>query len=149
MQKRIVANALLLPEVKKILSEGLTVTLPVTGNSMLPFIIGGRESVVLQKPSAPLQKGEIVLAQIAPDSYVIHRIVDCRGGQIILMGDGNLSATEACCPENVLGVVVKIMKAGKSMDCRTPLQRRKAALWYVLLPVRRYLVAIYRRLILK
>ena len=56
MQKRIVANALLLPEVKKILSEGLTVTLPVTGNSMLPFIIGGRESVVLQKPSAPLQK---------------------------------------------------------------------------------------------
>ena len=96
MQKRIVANALLLPEVKKILSEGLTVTLPVTGNSMLPFIIGGRESVVLQKPSAPLQKGEIVLAQIAPDSYVIHRIVDCRGGQIILMGDGNLSATEAC-----------------------------------------------------
>ena len=48
MQKRIVANALLLPEVKKILSEGLTVTLPVTGNSMLPFIIGIRRMGVFE-----------------------------------------------------------------------------------------------------
>ena len=35
------------------MGEGVCVTLPVNGNSMLPFIIGGKESVILQQPSQP------------------------------------------------------------------------------------------------
>ena len=35
-------NALLLGEVEKTLADGRTVALNATGNSMLPFIIGGQ-----------------------------------------------------------------------------------------------------------
>ena len=35
-------------EAIRLVEEGVSVTLPVNGRSMLPFIIGGRESVILQ-----------------------------------------------------------------------------------------------------
>ena len=34
-------------EALRLVQEGVTVTFPVTGQSMLPFIIGGKESVIL------------------------------------------------------------------------------------------------------
>lgn len=45
MSRLIIANEDLLPEVAKMLAEGLIVTLPVKGNSMLPFIMGGDRTV--------------------------------------------------------------------------------------------------------
>lgn len=139
---------ILMPEIKTMLAEGLTVTLPVRGNSMLPFIAGGRDSVMLRQPFAPFRRGEIVLAHTVEKGYVIHRIVACREGRITLMGDGNLCGeTEECSPEDVLGVVTKIIKRERTVNCRSPFQRTKARLWYMLLPARRYLLAVYRRLI--
>jgi hypothetical protein len=41
----------ILKEAIRLVEEGVCVTLPVDGRSMLPFIIGGQESVILQKPS--------------------------------------------------------------------------------------------------
>lgn len=139
-------NGILLSEVARMLEEGLMVTLPVTGTSMLPFIVGGQDSVVLQKAAASWRTGEIVLARTETGVYVIHRIVACSGQWVTLMGDGNLSGTELCRPENVLGVVIRIVKGGRCVDCRLPAERRKARLWYWLLPVRRYLLAVYRRI---
>ena len=48
-------------EAIRFVEEGVKVALPVDGNSMLPFIIGGKESVVLQKPGE-LKVGDVVLA---------------------------------------------------------------------------------------
>ena len=59
----------IIEEAIKLASEGVCVTLPVDGRSMLPFIIGGRESVILQKPVAPKQ-GDVVLAHIEGSRYV-------------------------------------------------------------------------------
>jgi hypothetical protein len=36
-------NEVMLPEVAKMLSEGKQVTIKAKGNSMLPFIVGGRD----------------------------------------------------------------------------------------------------------
>lgn len=59
-----VPNSVLLPEVERLLREGRRVTLRTRGHSMLPFIVGGRDSVVLRPPTLPLQPGRIVLALI-------------------------------------------------------------------------------------
>lgn len=49
--------------VKALISEGHHVVLPVKGNSMLPFIIGGRESVELIPPPKA-QVGDVILAWV-------------------------------------------------------------------------------------
>lgn len=49
-------------------------TLKVRGNSMLPFIVGDRDSVVLIK-AQQLKNGDIVLAHLNNSRYVLHRII--------------------------------------------------------------------------
>lgn len=145
MRKITLANEELFPEVVKMLSEGKRVTLKVKGNSMLPFIVGDRDSVVLQKQDI-YNIGDIVLTEIAPKFFVLHRIIRIEVDKITLMGDGNLSGTEICTKENILGQAISIIKKGKSIDCNSKNEQRKAKIWKQLLPVRRYLLAIYRRI---
>jgi SOS-response transcriptional repressor LexA len=139
-------DAEVMSEVVRLVAEGVSVTLPVNGMSMLPFIIGGRESVVLQKPTA-LREGQVVLAWVDGTRYVVHRIIGIDGEHITLMGDGNLVGTEHCTAADVKGVVTHVMDAQERLRDLYSWHRRWAArLWRWLRPVRRYLLAIYIRL---
>ena len=40
----------IIKEAVRLVQDGVSVTFPVKGRSMLPFIFGGRDSVILQKP---------------------------------------------------------------------------------------------------
>jgi len=88
MDKRVVPNKVLLEEAGLLLEEGREVSFTPLGNSMLPFIRGGKDSVRLcKKPS--VEVGDIVLARL-PGRYVLHRVVGMEGERLTLMGDGNL-----------------------------------------------------------
>lgn len=147
MQTRVVPNHELIPEIGKLIQEGTDVVFRPKGMSMLPFIRGGRDSVVLRKADG-LEVGDIVLAEVSKGTYVLHRIESIVGNVIILMGDGNLGGRERCTSNQVIAVALRILKDKKEIDCRSSRHIRRARLWRRLLPVRRYLLAIYRRVIL-
>lgn len=139
-------NEKLLPEVASLLMEGHKVTLRVKGQSMLPFIIGDRDSVILQKPER-LKTGDIVLAEIAPRTFFLHRIIKIENKSVTLMGDGNIRRTEVCHINNISGCVSAIIRDEKVIDYTKNRMKAKAYLWHKLLPLRRYLLAIYKRTI--
>lgn len=150
METLTIPNDILLSQVSLILAGGQRVTLKVRGSSMLPFITGDRDSVEMEKPSRELAVGDIVLAEILPGRWVIHRIFEINGNEVILMGDGNIRGTEKCRLEDVHGLILFVVTpSGKKKDCRSPRAMRRARLWRRLLPVRRLLLAVYRRTILK
>lgn len=64
-------------------NDGITVTLPVKGKSMTPFIMNG-ENVLLEK-SAKYDVGDIVLAHLPEKRFVIHRVFSRKGDSITLM----------------------------------------------------------------
>ncbi len=142
--KKIIGNDILIAEVHKLLLEGRRVTLKVKGVSMLPFIVGDRDSVLLEQ-SPTYSVGDIVLAEVQPSTYVLHRILSIEGNQVTLMGDGNCYGTEHCTLADILGRTVTIFFGNKEIDPNSPKQRKRARLWRQLLPVRRYLLAILRR----
>ena len=78
MKKMIVPNEILLAEADDLLSKGIEVVLMTKGNSMLPFIRGEKDSVNLKRFGA-VEVGDIVLARIAPQRYVLHRIFAIDG----------------------------------------------------------------------
>lgn len=143
--KIIVPNVILLSEVERMLKEGKQVTLRAKGNSMLPFIRNGRDSVMLTG-KFQLQKGDIVLAKTNQGTFVLHRIIRLNEQTITLMGDGNLRGTETCERKDVFGKVTTILKNGKTINPYNPWNSWKSVCWIKLLPLRRYLLAIYRRL---
>ena len=135
----------IIQEAVRLVQDGVSVTFPVKGRSMLPFIIGGRERVILQKPSS-LQRGQVVLAQVGPDRYVVHRIIKIEPDRITLMGDGNICGTESCTPSNVLAIATHVVdEKGKRRTLESKGQMFKAKVWYVIRPLRRIILAVLRR----
>ena len=149
----------IIEEAIRLVGEGVCVTLPVKGNSMLPFIIGGRESVILQKPFDRLRDrtvgepvgprvGDVVLAWVKGGYYVVHRIIAIDGDTVTLMGDGNLSITEQCAVSDIKALVTHVVSAdGRQHEIDNLWRRCAARLWWHLRPIRRYLLALYRRVI--
>lgn len=146
MKKVVMPNEILLPEVARLVAEGESVSIRTKGNSMLPFIRGDKDSVVLESPEG-FGVMDIVLAEIRKGVFVLHRVVAVEGNKVILMGDGNIRGQEICQRENVLAKAVVIMKDGSRLECRKGKHRIKARIWKFMLPVRRYLLAIYRRIV--
>ena len=138
-------DEVILQEAIRLVEDGVNVTLPVKGYSMLPFIIGSRESVILDKPVAP-KVGDVVLAWVEGCRYVVHRIISISGDNVTLMGDGNVAGVEHCRLSDVKAVATHVVdvKGGKH-DLYAPWRCKAVRLWFRLLPVRRYLLAIYRR----
>lgn len=143
--RRRVPNEVLLPEVERMLSEGLTVTLRTKGSSMLPFIVGDRDSVVLQNPR-DLKVGDIVLARVGEGRYYLHRIIALKDDKVRLMGDGNVKGTEVCRLSEVCGKVKVIVRNGKEVNPEGRGERCRAWWWRKLLPFRRILLGVYRRI---
>ena len=133
-------------EAVRLVQKGVAVTFPVTGQSMLPFIIGGKESVILHAPGLTAV-GDVVLAWVDGNRYVVHRIINIDGDRVTLMGDGNVRGTEHCLLKDVKARVTHVVSAdNKKRDLYSRWRVRAAKLWYWLRPIRRYLLAIYRRL---
>lgn len=122
-----------------------SVTLPVNGHSMLPFIVGWRDCVILQKPTRP-KVGDVVVAWVEGRRYVLHRIIRIEGDRVTLMGDGNIKETEHCRLEDVKALATHVVDVkGKTHDLYNRWRKWAAKVWWYIRPVRRYLLAIYRR----
>lgn len=143
-EKVILPNKDLLGHVRALIQEGHTVTIQVKGYSMRPFLEHLRDQVVLG-PFERLQVGDVVLAEIAPGVYVLHRIIEMRHeGVLVLMGDGNLSGQEICRMENVAGIVKVFIRNGRQIAADDATWVRYGRLWRKLLPMRRLLLLFYK-----
>ena len=149
MTQKTFSNAQLLPEVVKMLNEGHTVTLPLKGYSMRPFLENGRDKALLRKVQH-LKKGDPVLAEVRPGHYVLHRIVAIHSNRVVLCGDGNL-ANEYCRQEDVRASVIGFYRKGRNTldridGCKW---RIYSMIWVNLRPFRRILLSVYRRFWIK
>ena len=139
-------DRIIIEEASRLVSEGVCVTLPVNGQSMLPFIIGGKESVILQKPEN-LKVGHVVLAWVDGNHFVVHRIKTIDGTSVTLTGDGNLGGLEYCQLSDVRALATHVVDSnGRKRYLYTKWRMRGVNIWNKLFTLRRYILAIYRRL---
>lgn len=144
-----VSDEQIISEAVRLVNEGMEVTMLVKGRSMLPFILGGLESVVLKKPGR-INPGDVVLARIGGQRYVLHRVMEVTADKVELMGDGNIRGRERCSPQDVLARADEVVGAdGRHRRLDTPRQRRAARTWRRLLPIRRWILAVYKRTYLR
>ena len=145
-EKKEIPNNVLLGLARDMIREGHTATISVKGYSMRPFLEHQRDRVILDNPET-LQIGDAVLAEISPDHYVLHRIIDLDGDDVTLMGDGNINGTETCKRWDVAGVVTHYLRPNRTLLASDPKLQWRIRLWDQLLPIRRYLLFIYRTML--
>ena len=144
---KIVSTDLLIPSVLEFIAEGHTVTLPLRGWSMRPFLEHERDKAILSRVDN-LAVGDIVLAEVAKDRYVLHRLVRIDGNQLTLLGDGNMKP-EHCLRQDVRAKATGFLRKGREkVDRPEQMKWRLYAAYWMRQPlfVRRCLLAIYRRL---
>lgn len=142
-------NSKLLPEVIRLIHEGHTVTLPLRGFSMRPFLEDGRDKALLHEIAHP-QVGQPVLAEVSTGHYVLHRIIKIEGEHVTLRGDGNLGV-EHCHLKDVKALAMGFLRKGNCQpDMITERKWRAYSWWWMrLYPIRRYLLAFYRHIWLR
>ncbi len=144
MARKELPNDQLLPLVRQYVAGGEKVIISVKGYSMRPFLEHLRDRVTLA-PWTDLAVGDAVLAEIAPGHFVLHRIIAIDGEQLTLMGDGNVRGTEHCLKSDVCGVVTEYLRPnGHVLKASDRVLQRRIRMWRRLLPIRRWLLFIYR-----
>lgn len=132
----------IIDEAVALMNDGYSVTLPVSGRSMLPFIIGGKESVILAPP-AGLKRGIVALAWVENRRYVLHRIERIEGERVTLMGDGNLVGREHCYIGDIKAIATHVVDSNQKRHYLYTRWRKTASeIWWALLPLRRYILKL-------
>ena len=145
-----IPNEEFVPAIKQLLDEGHTTTFRVKGYSMRIFREHCRDKVILKRCD-DVKVGDVVLAEVAPKFYVLHRIIKQRGDELILKGDGNVVGIEQCRKADGIGTAIGFYRKGRTTpDMTTSLKwRMYSRIWLWLTPCRRYILAFYRRIWLK
>lgn len=120
--------------------EGKTVTLPLRGRSMRPFLEDNRDKAILTI-TPDINTGDAVLAEISKGHFVLHRIVAIDGNLITLRGDGNLNV-EHCTLSDIRAKAIGFYRKGRNKADMTEgyKWRLYSWLWTRLFPIRRYLL---------
>ena len=121
----------------KLAREGAAppVTICLEGDSMRPLIRRGRDPVTIIPINRPLQKGDVVLFRLG-ERYIVHRVWQMKNGMVRTFGDNCWNPEPWFPEEQVLGMVVRFVRAGRTFRLDTPAARAWGRVWMAIHPVR-------------
>ena len=127
------------PIIREKLNNGGTVQIPITGTSMLPLLVQGRDSVILA-PADEVKIGDIIFYKRDDGHFVLHRIIDKDENGYILCGDNQWIKEYGIADRHITGVVVEIILDGNVVKVDSEKYLKYCKRWQQLMPIRKPLV---------
>lgn len=126
-------SAALLP----LLGEGRSLKLPLSGFSMYPLLVGGRDEVLITTVVGKrLKRGDIVLYIRKDGTHVLHRIHHVKKNQFYMLGDAHSWIEGPINEEDVVAVATAVIRKGKTIVCSQSNYRIIAGLWLLMRRIR-------------
>ena len=137
----------LLPMIIDQIEAGGEVRFRPRGISMLPFLMEGRDEVILTAPPEKLKKGDIPFYRRTDGAFVLHRVVDIAAdGTYVLCGDNQSVWERGITHEQVIAVVKAVYRKGKYIESNEPGFRIWGAVWPKYKLVRGKLGRVYHKI---
>ena len=130
----------LLPEV---LEAGGTLPLVISGSSMAPFLVHGRDTVYLSKIRKPVKTGDMILYRREQGQLLLHRVCSVDAPGFSLVGDAQTVAESGVKEEQLLAVVTAVNRKGKLLTKRNLLWMFFEKIWPRVIPLRGKILALY------
>ncbi|MBQ7561931.1 MAG: S24/S26 family peptidase [Synergistaceae bacterium] len=90
-----------------------TLTYTNVGTSMLPLLCQGRDLFTITKKSeARCKRGDVVLYERPPGKYILHRVIEVREKDYIILGDNCISKEYGITDKNILGIMTSYTRSG-------------------------------------
>lgn len=112
---RVLPSEVLLEEYRELLESREIEALPlvISGNSMSPFLVHGRDVVWLSKLERPAKKGDVLLYQRDSGEYVLHRVLKADESGYTMLGDAQTEPEPGIRPDQIIAVVSFAKRKGK------------------------------------
>ena len=133
------------PIIKEKIENGGTVQLPITGTSMNPLLVWGRDTVELTKCENP-QKYDISFYRRDDGHFVLHRIVGKNENGFILCGDNQIKKEYGITENHIIAVVKSITRKDKTFSVDKASYMLYFKLWTLILPLRNLILVPMRKI---
>ena len=134
---------LLVQRLPELLEDAQAVPLIISGSSMSPFLVHGRDTVYLSKVTGPLKRGDMIFYRRASGACVLHRICAVEGETYSLVGDAQSVIERGIRRGQVMAMVTAVSRKGKLLQKGCFWWDFFEKVWLRLIPARRLLVRLY------
>ena len=111
------------------LAHNGSMTYTNVGVSMLPLLRQGKDLFIVQKKeTARCKAGDVVLYRRG-EQYVLHRIVEVREKEYVILGDNCINREYGISDNDILGVMTCFVRGGKEHSISETGYRLYSALW--------------------
>ena len=147
MKRKMLPPEVLLEEYRRILAEEPQVAalpLIVSGCSMTPFLVPGRDTVYLSRLERPVQRGDILLYQRDSGQYVLHRVWKVeKDGSFTMVGDAQTELEPGIREEQIIAIVTLVIRKEKNIVPGDFWWEFFAKVWIRMVPLRRFVWRCY------
>lgn len=132
---------------EELIDAGGHFTICVSGSSMAPFLVHGRDSVRLTEcRPQDMKKGRILLFKRTSGELILHRVKRVMpNGSLIMNGDAQFWC-EQISPAQVIAAVSTVERGGKAIPCSSPGYRAMVFFWQILFPLRPLIFRVVNKL---
>ena len=107
------------------------------GESMLPLLRQGQGLFTVEKKGGTRCKaGDVVLYRRPPSHYVLHRIIEVRDNDYIILGDNCVTREYGVTDDDILGVMTGYVRNGKRPRVDEAGYRIYTFVWMHTIPLR-------------
>ena len=145
-QTKTMQPEVLLEEYRRLLQGDLSIdALPliITGNSMSPFLIHGRDTVYLSRLTRPARRGDMLLYQRENGNYVLHRVFKATPESLTMIGDAQTVLEPGIRREQVIAIVTRVERKGKLLVPGSFWWDFFEKIWIRIIPLRREIQRLY------
>lgn len=136
----------LLEEYRQLLRDDPSVDalpLVITGNSMSPFLIHGRDTVYLSRLTRPIRRGDMLLYQRENGGYVLHRVYKAAPEGLTMIGDAQTVLEPGIRQEQAIAIVTRVERKGKLLGPGSFWWAFFEKIWIRIIPLRRTVEHLY------
>ena len=143
MKTKVVDTREYVSVLQELTEEGRTVSLLISGNSMLPFLVHERDYIFFRKPENGLKKGDMVFFRRDTGEYVMHRICKVKDDQYFIVGDAQNVIEGPVRRDQIFAKIIRVERKGRQIGPGNFWWEFFEHIWINLIPFRRMLVRIY------
>ena len=143
---KVLPPEVLMDQLLGLLEDTESVPLVISGSSMTPFLVHGRDTVYLSKVAHPLKKGDMILYRRDNGAYILHRIYRVDGETYTLIGDAQTQLEPGVRQDQVLAVVNAVCRKGRILHRGNFWWDFFAQIWIRMISLRPAAMAVYSRL---
>lgn len=143
-KKKIVEISAYMSVLQELLEQGKEVSLTITGNSMSPFLIHGRDAILLAPANGCWKKGDMAFYRRTGGQYVMHRI--CRvntQGECFFVGDAQQEVEGPIREDQIFAKVISVRRKNRWIGPGDFWWEFFAHFWINVIPLRKIFRKIY------